>query len=41
MSIETSGAQCACIAITGTGGEYTLATSMSGEVPCKVHECVP
>ncbi|KAN0121467.1 histidine kinase [Russula decolorans] len=35
---ETSGAQCACIAITGTGGEYRVATSMISPDPCKIHE---
>ena len=37
---ESSGAQSACIVITGTGGEYQVATSMTSPGPCKVHECV-
>jgi hypothetical protein len=37
---ESSGAQSACIVITGTGGEYQVATSMTSPSPCKVHECV-
>ncbi|KAF8272384.1 histidine kinase [Lactarius quietus] len=35
---ESSGAQSACIVITGTGGEYQVATSMISPSPCKVHE---
>ncbi|KAI0286668.1 histidine kinase [Russula aff. rugulosa BPL654] len=38
IATETSGAQCACIAITGTGGEYRVATSMISPDPCKIHE---
>lgn len=37
---ESSGAQSACIVITGTGGDYQVATSMISPGPCKVHECV-
>jgi hypothetical protein len=29
------------MAIAGTGGEYTVATSMTSPGPCKVHEYVP
>ncbi|KAI0005369.1 hypothetical protein BJV74DRAFT_875326 [Russula compacta] len=35
IAFETSGAQSACIAITGTGGEYRVATSMTLPGPCK------
>ncbi|KAI0294831.1 histidine kinase [Russula brevipes] len=38
IAVETSGAQSACIAITGTGGEYIVATSMTSPGLCKVHE---
>ncbi|KAN0138534.1 hypothetical protein V8E53_003522 [Lactarius tabidus] len=38
IATETSGAQSACIVITGTGGEYQVATSMTSPSPCKVHE---
>ncbi|KAI0307475.1 histidine kinase [Multifurca ochricompacta] len=38
IATETSGAQSACIVITGTGGEYRVATSMISPGPCKIHE---
>ncbi|KAH9964567.1 hypothetical protein BC827DRAFT_1265837 [Russula dissimulans] len=38
IATETSGAQSSCIVITGTGGEYIVATSMTLPGPCKVHE---
>ncbi|KAI0271645.1 histidine kinase [Gloeopeniophorella convolvens] len=38
IATETSGAQSSCIVITGTGGEYKVATSMVPPGPCIVHE---
>lgn len=38
IAFESSGAQSACIVITGTGGEYQVATSMTSPDPCQVHE---
>ncbi|KAH9075705.1 histidine kinase [Lactarius deliciosus] len=35
---ESSGAHSTCIVITGTGGEYQVATSMTSPGPCEVHE---
>ena len=40
LALELSGAQSACIVITGSGGEYQLATSMNPPGPCEVYECV-
>ncbi|KAI9445552.1 histidine kinase [Lactarius indigo] len=37
-SQPSSGAQSTCIVITGTGGEYQVATSMTSPGPCQVHE---
>ncbi|KAH8992121.1 hypothetical protein EDB92DRAFT_1945661 [Lactarius akahatsu] len=38
IATESSGAQSTCIVITGTGGEYQVATSMTSPGPCEVHE---
>ncbi|TFY83386.1 hypothetical protein EWM64_g624 [Hericium alpestre] len=38
IATETSGAQSACIVISGEAGEYSVATSMVPPAICKVHE---
>ncbi|KAI0047651.1 histidine kinase [Auriscalpium vulgare] len=38
IATETSGAQNVCVVVTGSGGEYSIATSMVPPGPCKVYE---